>query len=144
MKNNSTTITILTLLFALFSCSSDNEERNTTITAKINGTTKTFVNAMVSEQVYEDYSDYIVLSNQSDDATKTLSISLGKETTGPSSIFFIQYKDGDQFYQASGNEITTYITESSTTKIKGTFSGVLTNENSTTITITNGVIDITL
>jgi hypothetical protein len=142
MKNITTLLIVFILLHSLISCSSDDDKSTTGISAKINGASKTFINTTVTEQVYEDYSDFVVLANQSDDASKSLSISLGKNSTGPNSVFFIQYRDGDMFYQASGNAVSTNITESTDTKIKGTFSGVLTNGTETTVTITNGIVDI--
>ena len=68
------------------------------MSAKINGAAKTFKNATVTEEVYDEYTDFIVDAIQSDDATKMLSISLGKDTTGSESVYFIQYFDGDVFY----------------------------------------------
>ena len=112
------------------------------MSAKINGAEKKFKNAIVTEEVYDEYTDFIVTAAQTDDATKVLSISLGKDSTGSDSVYFIQYTDGENFYQASEGSITTNITESSNTKIKGTFSGIITSESAATVTITNGVINV--
>ena len=142
MKKIVSIITFVAVAFSYSSCSSDSDSKSSDISAKINGAAKKFKNTVVTEEVYDEYTDFIVDAVQTDDATKMLSISLGKETTGSDSVYFIQYFDGAVFYQASESGITANITESSNTKIKGTFSAILTSESGTTVTITNGVIDV--
>lgn len=141
MKKIVSIITFVAVAFSYSSCSSDSDTKTSDVSAKINGAAKTFKNATVEEEVYDEYTDFIVDAIQSDDATKTLSISLGKEEIGSDSVYFVQYFDGENFYQTSTG-VTANITESSNTKIKGTFSGVLTSEGGTTVTITNGVINV--
>lgn len=142
MKKIFCILTFVAVAFSYSSCSSDSDSKSSDMRAKINGAAKTFKNATVTEEVYDEYTDFIVDAIQSDDATKMLSISLGKDTTGSESVYFIQYFDGDVFYQASESGITANITESSNTKIKGTFSAILTSESGSTVTISNGVINV--
>ncbi len=142
MKKIFCILTFVAVAFSYSSCSSDSDSKSSDMSAKINGAAKTFKNATVTEEVYDEYTDFIVDAIQSDDATKMLSISLGKDTTGSESVYFIQYFDGDVFYQASESGITANITESSNTKIKGTFSAILTSESGSTVTISNGVINV--
>ncbi|HQW70032.1 MAG TPA: hypothetical protein PLH25_10215 [Flavobacterium sp.] len=142
MKKIFCILTFVAVAFSYSSCSSDSDSKSSDMSAKINGAAKTFKNATVTEEVYDEYTDFIVDAIQSDDATKMLSISLGKDTTGSESVYFIQYFDGDVFYQASESGITANITESSNTKIKGTFSAILTSESGSTVTVSNGVINV--
>lgn len=141
MKKLFCILTIVAVAFSYSSCSSDSDTKTSDMSAKINGAAKTFKNATVEEMPFDGYTDFIVNAIQSDDATKTLRISLGKEEVGTDSVYFVQYFDGENYYQTSSG-ITANITESSNTKIKGTFSGILTSEGGTTVTITNGVINV--
>lgn len=143
MKQIFTFLTIVAVTLSFSSCSSDDNNDSTGITVKINGVSKKFKNIEVTEEVYEDYSDYVITAEQSDDLTKTIEISLGKDLTGPDSIYYIQYYDGSEFYQSSDADINANVTESSNTRIKATFSSTLSvNEGSGTVIISSGVIDI--
>lgn len=143
MKQIFTFLTIVAVTLSFSSCSSDDNNDSTGITVKINGVSKKFKNIEVTEEVYEDYSDYVITAEQSDDLTKTIEISLGKDLTGPDSIYYIQYYDGAEFYQSSDADINANVTESSNTRIKATFSSTLSvNEGSGTVIISGGVIDI--
>jgi hypothetical protein len=112
------------------------------LTARINGVERTFNTIEVTEEVYDEYTDYIIDAVQSDDVTKSITISLGKGSLGTDSIYFIQYYDGTTFYQLSSPQITSNVTESSDSKIKATFSGILNDGGSGNVNIANGVIDL--
>ncbi len=143
MKQIFTFLTIVAVTLSFSSCSSDDNNDSTGITVKINGVSKKFKSIEVTEDVYDEYTDYIIDAVQSDDPTKTISISLGKDLTGPDSIYFIQYYDGSEFYQSSSADINANVTESSNTRIKATFSSTLSvDEGSGTVNVSGGVIDI--
>lgn len=134
----------LLLLIALVvasSCSND-DNSGSPFTAKINGVTKKFVNHQVTEVPYDDYIDYEIKATQLDDNTKELHIFLEKGGLGTNSIYFIRYKDGDDYYQLSGAGITSNVTHSSNDRIKATFSGMLQNETELNVQLTEGKIDI--
>ena len=126
MKNFFTILTFVAFAFSITACSSDGDSKKSGLTARINGVERTFNMIEVTEEDYGEYSDYIIEAVQSDDATKTLTIKLGKESLGTDSIYYIQYLDGTTFYQVSNPQITSNVTESSASKIKATFSGILT------------------
>ncbi len=142
MKNFFTILTFVAFAFSITACSSDGDSKKSGLTARINGVDRTFNMIEVTEEVYEEYTDYIIDAVQSDDPTKTLTISLGKESLGTDSIYFIQYYDGTTFYQLSSPQITSNVTESSASKIKATFSGILNDGGSGNVNIANGVIDL--
>ena len=77
MKKIVSIITFVAVAFSYSSCSSDSDSKSSDISAKINGAEKRFKDASVDEEVYDDYTDFIVDAVQTDDATKMLSISLG-------------------------------------------------------------------
>ena len=142
MKNFFTILTFVAFAFSITACSSDGDSKKSGLTARINGVDRTFTNIEVTEEDYGEYSDYIIEAVQSDDATKTLTIKLGKESLGTDSIYYIQYLDGTTFYQVSNPQITSNVTESSASKIKATFSGILNDGGSGNVNIANGVIDL--
>lgn len=142
MKNFFKILTFVAFAFSITACSSDGDSKKSGLTARINGVDRTFNMIEVTEEVYEEYTDYIIDAVQSDDPTKTLTISLGKESLGTDSIYFIQYYDGTTFYQLSSPQITSNVTESSASRIKATFSGILNDGGSGNVNIANGVIDL--
>jgi hypothetical protein len=142
MKNFFTILTFVAFALSFTACSSDGDSKKSGLTARINGVDRTFTNIEVTEEDYGEYSDYIIEAVQSDDATKTLTIKLGKESLGTDSIYYIQYLDGTTFYQVSNPQITSNVTESSASKIKATFSGILNDGGSGNVNIANGVIDL--
>ena len=142
MKNLFTILTIVAFGLSFTACSSDSDGKKSGLTARINGVERTFNTIEVTEEDFGEYTDYIIDAVQSDDVTKSITISLGKGSLGTDSIYFIQYYDGTTFYQLSSPQITSNVTESSDSKIKATFSGILNDGGSGNVNIANGVIDL--
>jgi len=142
MKNLFTILTFVAFAISITACSSDYDGKKSGLTARINGVERTFNTIEVTEEDFGEYTDYIIDAVQSDDVTKSITISLGKGSLGTESIYFIQYYDGTTFYQLSSPQITSNVTESSASKIKATFSGILNDGGSGNVNIANGVIDL--
>ena len=133
------------ILLLTFSCTkSDGYDSSRTISAKINGTQKYFNSIIVEQVVESDYIDYIITAKQKDDNTKMITISMEKGVPGSESIYYIQYFDAIDYYEASSASINSNVSENSNSKIMGTFLGNLDNGNAEFFEITQGIININL
>jgi hypothetical protein len=142
MKKLFTLLTLLSFTIIFNSCSSDDDE-SVELSAKINGVTKKFTNVTVTEEAFDGYSDYVIKAKQADNALATIEISLGKELLGTESIYFVQYYNGENYFQLSSPDIVSNVTESSGAKIKGSFSGILLNDNGMgSVAVSEGIIDV--
>lgn len=142
MRKFLTLLTLIVVAVGISSCSSD-DKPDTGLSAKIDGVSKKFINVTVTEEEYDEYSDYIVTAIQSDDPSKSIQISLGKDFIGTESIYYIQYFDGENYYQLSSPDIVSNVTESSNTKVKATFSGILVSDvGMGNVAVTDGTIDV--
>ena len=142
MRKLLTLLTLIVVAIGISSCSSD-DKPDTGLSAKIDGVSKKFINVTVTEEEYDEYSDYIVTAIQSDDPAKSIQISLGKDLIGTESIYFVQYFDGENYYQLSSPDIVSNVTESSNTKVKATFSGILVSDvGMGNVAVTHGTIDV--
>lgn len=144
MKRIYLILSVIILVFTISCSKSDNNDSSKLISAKIEGTLKYFNNISVAQDINPDYIDYIITAKQSDDNSKTLTISMEKEATGTESIYYIQYFDSENYYDGAIQDISTNITENSSSKVKGTFSGNLNDGEGTIVQITQGIIDINL
>lgn len=145
MKTKLSSLILLFLLSLTVSCSkSDGYDSSRALSVKINGVTKYFNNIVVTQEVYPDYVDYIVTAKQTDDQSKLLVINLEKGALGSDAIYYIQYYDGTEYFDAVPTNLTTNITENTDLKIIGTFSGTLDNGGSTVVQFTQGTININI
>ena len=78
MKNLFTILTFVAFAFSITACSSDGDSKKSGLTARINGVERTFNTIEVTEEDYGEYTDYIIDAVQSDDDTKSITISLEK------------------------------------------------------------------
>lgn len=147
------------LLFAILSaglitsCSKDdNNDSNQTptpstnglLTAKVNGVSKTFKVTDVNVINYPTYSDIEIVAHVEGDPTNTFEMNLSRDSGIP---YFIQYSETDIFYQpASMESFPVVVSENSTNKFKGTFSGTMreTDTGTTSVEITEGKFDLNL
>lgn len=143
MKKKYLILTLFTLFLTISCTNSDGHDSSKELSVKIDGTTKYFKDITVVEDVYPDYTDYILSAKQKDDETKLLTIMMEKGATGTESIYYIQYFDSNEYYEATLANLTTNITENSESKLIGTFSASLEDENaSSTIQFTQGSFNI--
>jgi hypothetical protein len=150
MKKILTTIFLVVITATFLSCSKDDDDDQNsiehpatgTLSLKINDVQHNFGTLKVFEERYADYTDLIVKGTDVLDPTKTVSISLGKNLLGAGSVYFVQYTNNGTFYQNTGNNMNTDITESNDSKIMGTFAGTVTTINMDNLEITEGVLNI--
>jgi hypothetical protein len=134
------------LAVSLNSCSGDDSSSSTggSITAKINGTTKTFDNVVVNEESFpnEDggtYTELTVTGTIGNSASELITFSLEKGDVGSEAVWSFNYTANGQTYYDNGQLNTVVQTNSASGKLKGNFSGTLQSGNSaTTITIADG------
>lgn len=150
MKKILYTFTLLFLTYSFTSCSDDSDDNQNsithnatgTLTLKLNGESRTFGTLSVREERYDGYTDLIVQGTQTGDATKSITIALGKNKLGSDSVYFVQYINNGTHYQMGSATLTADITESNDSKIIGTFSGNLTTINMDGLMLTEGVLNI--
>lgn len=137
---------LLATSLTITSCSSDdNSDSSNVVKAKINGVSKTFSTIAVTEQEYTDggftYTDVTVTAALSNEPTKLFQFVVEKGITGTEASWYFIYNDNDVFYEKIPG-FTTTVTESTETKLKGTFSGSM-SDGTQSIVVTNGSFNIT-
>lgn len=147
-------IATATLAFSMNSCSSDdNSDSNGgnttvggTITAKIDGVQKTFNNVIVNTTNFtedgENYTFLDITATIGNSASEIITFSTIKGRVGADAIRDFNYTKNDNFFYS--NPMTTIMqTNSDSKKLKGIFSGTLTNTSGgSPIAVTEGSFDI--
>ena len=132
----------------LSSCSDDEDSNDTTPTpedtfsAKINGVQKTFSVTNVDVLEYEGYTDVEITAQISGDPTNTFELNLTRDN---GEYFFAQYAENDNYYQPDPlTNLTVSVSENTSTKLKGTFSGTMqeTEHLLDPVTVTDGTFTI--
>jgi len=145
-------IATTTLAFSMNSCSSDdNSDSNGgnavvggTITAKINGVSKTFNNVIVNERNSEeiDYTILDVTATIGTSATEVVTFTCEKGTVGTEAIWDFRYTKGTVNYYSNPITIVTQ-TNNDAKKLKGSFNGTWTPfGDGNNLTVTEGSFDI--
>lgn len=149
MKKIFYAFTLLFIASAFIACSDDDDNIKNkihnatgTLSVKINDELRTFGSLTVTEEKYQNYTDLVLQGTQTNDNTKNIRISLGKNKLGSDSVYFVQYINNGTHYQMGSAAITADITESNDSKIIGTFSGNLTTINMDGLMLTEGVLNI--
>jgi hypothetical protein len=139
----------LVSLIAFTSCSDDDggSSASGTITARVNGVDKTFNVTSVKQELSTEgefsWYDVIIITKQSDDASKTFELNLTKNEIGDGAAWGFSYYDDENYYYCDDIAITSNATESNNAGAKGSFSGIaIDEETSETIEITNGIFDV--
>lgn len=140
------------LAFSMNSCSSDdNSDSNSgtpggTITAKINGVSKTFNKVVVNQETFtedgETYTELIVTGTIGNSTDEVISFDLDAGDLGAQAIYAFSYKSGSNAYYYNGQVFNTVVQTNSNNKLVGNFSGNLGN-NDGSVTFADGAFDIT-
>jgi hypothetical protein len=137
------------------SCS-DNDDDNTPATiesnivsANIDGEVIEFTNLVITKQDYTndetgyEWTDIRILGYNTENTLNAIEFIVEEGLLGPESIWRFNITINGLTYEQNNSAFTTFVTESTENKLKGTFSGVLTEPNNgQTVTITNGVFHI--
>ena len=135
----------------LSSCDSkDNDDFQSTnfLKATINGTEIVFDTFNIEKTDYPEdgYSDIQVTATKSGDPSKKIILEMEHLATGTEPCFEFQYVDEDIYYIINPRENTSLVidvTENTTNKLKGTFTGTIPEyEGTGSVIITGGSFDI--
>jgi len=144
------------LAVTMNSCSSDdNSDSNGgsgaiggTITAKINGVSKTFDNVVVNQETFTEDGGYTILTITGTMGTSTnelFKFDVEKGDVGADAVYSysIEYKSAGSTYGAYNQQFTTVVQTNSDNKLKGNFSGILNSSNGeTTVNFADGAFNI--
>ena len=111
--------------FSFNSCSSDEGGGGSAqrVKATIDGNEYTFTDIEVTEQVFEDYTDVMIIANHPDDPDSFLRIMVTEGVTGEEAIWeFVFYPPDNGDAYPMTDTFVTNVTENGD-MIKGTFSG---------------------
>jgi hypothetical protein len=142
------------LVLFLSSCS-DNDDDNSVvaesniISATIDGEVIKFSNLVVTKQPYTndetgfEWTDIRILGYNNEDALNAIELIAEEGLLGAESIWRFNITINGFTYVQDNSAFTTLVTESTENKLKGTFSGVLTEPNNgQTISVSTGSFDI--
>ena len=141
-------------LFTVSSCSDEDDNipstvESNSVTAKINGELIKFENLVITKQPYTneetgfEWTDIKVLGYNTQNTLNAIEFIAEEGLMGAESIWRFNITVNGFTYVQDNSAFTTLVTESSGNKLKGTFSGVLTEPNNgQTITVINGIFDI--
>lgn len=153
MRNILLIIPIL-FLFTVSSCSDEDDNipstvESNSVTASINGELIKFENLVITKQPYTneetgfEWTDIKVLGYNTQNTLNAIEFIAEEGLMGAESIWRFNITVNGFTYVQDNSAFTTLVTESSGNKLKGTFSGVLTEPNNgQTITVINGIFDI--
>jgi hypothetical protein len=153
MRNILLIIPIL-FLFTVSSCSDEDDNipstvESNSVTATINGEIIKFENLVITKQPYTneetgfEWTDIKVLGYNTQNTLNAIEFIAEEGLMGAESIWRFNITVNGFTYVQDNSAFTTLVTESSGNKLKGTFSGVLTEPNNgQTITVINGIFDI--
>lgn len=141
-------------LFLSLSCS-DNDDNlpptieSNTVSANIDGEVIKFSNLVITKQDYTndetgfEWTDIRILGYNTENTLNAVEFIAEEGLIGAESIWRFNITINGFTYVQDDSAFTTLVTESTDIKLKGTFSGVLTEPNNgQTITITNGAFNI--
>lgn len=153
MRNILFIIPIL-FLFTVSSCSDNDDDtpstvESNTVSATIDGEVVEFSNLVITKQPYTDdetgfeWTDIKVLGYNTQNELNAVEFIAEEGLLGAESIWRFNITINGFTYVQNNSAFTTLVTESNENKLKGTFSGVLTEPNNgQTITVSNGIFDV--
>lgn len=153
MRNILQTLPIC-LLFLTLSCSDNDDStppiiETNSISANIDGQVIKFSNLVITKQDYTndetgfEWTDIRILGYNSENTLNVIEFIAEEGLLGAESIWRFTITINGYTYVQDNSAFTTLVTERTENKLKGTFSGILTEPNNgQTITITNGTFNI--
>lgn len=153
MRNILLIIPIL-FLFTVSSCSDNDDDipstvESNTVSATIDGEVVKFENLVITKQPYSneetgfEWTDIKVLGYNTQNELNAIEFIAEEGLMGAESIWRFNITINGFTYIQNNSAFTTLVTESTQNKLKGTFSGVLTEPNNgQTITVINGIFDL--
>ena len=155
-KNMRTILLIIPILFlfTISSCSDNDDDipstvESNTVTATIDGEIIKFSNLVITKQPYTndetgfEWTDIRVLGYNTENTLNAIEFIAEEGLLGAESIWRFNITINGFTYVQDNSAFTTLVTESTENKLKGTFSGVLTEPNNgQTITISNGAFNV--
>ena len=139
------------LAVSMTSCSSDDNSDNGgapggTITAKINGVSKTFDNVVVEQETISDngetYTELYVTGIIGNSTAEIITFTIDAGDVGADAVWEFDYSSGNTFYRSGS--MSSVVQVNSDNRLKGNFSGTMTNFGTEeTITFADGSFDIT-
>jgi hypothetical protein len=138
-------------IVSLISCNKDDNtpapQATNSLVSKIDGVSIAFDQVSVVKETYTDYVDLVITATTSGDNPKTIIFNVTQLAIGTDACYYFAYNQESVFYswgsETGGNSFEVNVTENTTSKIKGTFSGTLPNVDLTgAIAISNGTFDI--
>ena len=131
-------VTAITAMTFLNSCSSDdNADSNSggnlggTISLKIDGVSKTFNNVIVNKNETENYTELLVTATMGNSTTEVISFGVEAGNVGTYATYDFRYANGTNTFSDSG-QLNSVVQINSNNKLKGNFSGSMTNHSSST------------
>ncbi|UPQ78241.1 hypothetical protein M0M57_11490 [Flavobacterium azooxidireducens] len=153
MRNILLIIPIL-FLFTVSSCSDNDDDipstvESNTVSATIDGEVVKFENLVITKQPYSneetgfEWTDIKVLGYNTQNELNAIEFIAEEGLMGAESIWRFNITINGFTYIQNNSAFTTLVTESTQNKLKGTFSGVLTEPNNgQTITVSNGIFNL--
>lgn len=153
MRNILLIIPIL-FLFTVSSCSDNDDDipstvESNTVSATINGEIVKFENLVITKQPYSnletgfEWTDIKVLGYNTQNELNAIEFIAEEGLMGAESIWRFNITINGFTYVQDNSAFTTLVTESTENKLKGTFSGVLTEPNNgQTINVSNGTFNL--
>ena len=149
-------IATATLAFSMNSCSSDDNSSDSgviggTISAKIDGVSKTFNTVVVNKQTItedgETYTELVVSATIGTSTEEIITIALDAGDVGAEAIYSFSYLNGGNTFNSYLGNLSSTVLTNSNNKLKGNFSGTLKTYNPSngaeiTKTLSEGSFDI--
>lgn len=131
-------------LLGISSCSSDDDKNEVNfITARFNNVEQKFNIISVDMVNYDGYTDIEVSATMSSDPTKSIEIKSQYGVTGEDIIWGVYYLADGKYYEINVNSFISNVTENSSNRFTGTFSGPLIEiTDQSVMNITGGSFDI--
>jgi len=134
-------VALATFSMAFNACSSDDSDSSKkagSITLTIDGTTKTFNTVVITD--YSEMGQVRVTASIGDDTTEIIEFTAYKEQLGAHAVFSFEYTINGIKY--NGNSLVILTQVNSDNKLKGSFSGTLSNSPNNIKNVTDGTFSI--
>jgi hypothetical protein len=143
---------VIASTLSLNSCSKDDNNQSppssNSVTMKVGGTQKTFNTIEVKQEPYtldgENFIDLIITASINGNMSESLTFYVGKGDVGSGVSWGFNYIINDVVFFEDGviNSVNTNTTVNSDKKLVGTFDGIVTASDGTSLELTQGLFDI--